>query len=152
MQLLPKWELTNDRPAFYDTESGSVIVMTARVYGAMNELIKEYNTFADSTNKAIEQFTAETKEEQECFKNCIVKLVKNYIDSIDIKIEKQDLVIANAVKYMKDNLIATILSIMDEEKTKELINEALLNGVVEIRSEYDPGTESLVIKGGVTNG
>ena len=134
MWRLPHWFLTDKRPAFYDTESGSAIEQTAKVYGAMQTLIDEYNKFADSVNKALEGFELETKEEQECFKTCITNLIETYIKSIDLAIDKQDLKIDNAIAYMKDNIVST---------TTNVIQDAIDKGTITIVSNYDPETESL---------
>lgn len=134
MWLLPHWNLTDNHPAFYDTESGSAIEQMAKVYGAMQTLIDEYNKFADNLNKALQSFELETKEEQECFKKCVTELVETYIKSIDITIDKQDLKIDNAIKYMTENIVST---------TTELVNEAISKGQITIVEVYDPEAESL---------
>lgn len=134
MWMLPHWKLTDNHPAFYDTESGSAIEQTAKVYGAMRTLIEEYNKFADNLNKALESFELETKEEQDCFKKCVTELIENYIKSIDIMIDKQDLKIDKAIQYMTDNIVST---------TTELLNEAIEAGQITIVQTYDPETEAL---------
>ena len=62
MQLLPKWTMLRPMPVLYDTESATAIEMVGKVYGAMNELIKEYNSFADEVNTKLGSFTAEEQE------------------------------------------------------------------------------------------
>lgn len=141
MNLLPFWHMTIKKPAFYDAESGSAIEQTAKVYGAMNELIGEYNKFAENTNKIISEFTAKTKEEQNIFENCIKEMMHTYIESIDIMIQKQDLKIADAEKYMKENITETAIT---------LINNALADGTIVLGLNYDDSTESLDI-GGIAN-
>lgn len=136
MQLLPTWTLTDRHPAFFETESGSAIEATARVYAAMNNLIKEYNQFAENTNEIIESFKAETEQEQECFKQCITELVETYIKSIDIKIDKQDKIISDAVQYMSDNIVQT---------TTNIVNEKLANGEIVVGTVYNEETESMDI-------
>ena len=130
MQLLPTWRMTDRFPAFYDGESGSVIEMTARVYTAMNELIAEYNEFAKATNQIILDFKNESEQEQECFKKCVTELLENYIKSIDIKISKQDKVIADAKAYMVENIHQTVRDVVDA------------TGVM-LTTEYNDETESL---------
>ena len=56
---LPKWVLTNEYPAFYDTESVTAIEMVAKLYGKMEELITTYNEFVDEINKTIADFDFE---------------------------------------------------------------------------------------------
>lgn len=47
---LPHWVLTNNQPAFYDTESVTAIEMVAKIYGKMEELVNAYNDFVDEVN------------------------------------------------------------------------------------------------------
>lgn len=136
MQLLPTWNLTDRHPAFFDTESGSVLEAAARVYAAMNNLIKEYNQFAENTNEIIESFKAETEQEQECFKRCITELVETYIKSIDIKIDKQDKVIDDGIKLMTENIVET---------TANVINEKIANGTLTVGMIYNEETEQIEI-------
>lgn len=136
MQLLPTWSLTDRHPAFFDSESGSALEATARVYAAMNNLIKEYNAFAENANTIIESFKAETDKEQECFKRCITELVETYIKSIDIKIDKQDKKIDDAVRYMSDNIAQT---------ASEIVNEKIANGTLLVGLVYNEETESVEI-------
>lgn len=142
MRLLPHWALTDKHPAFYDTESGSAIEQTAKVYAAMQELIKEYNSFVDEINKGISDFEAATVKDAESFKACITATVEKYIKSIDIMIDKQDLKIDNAIEYMKDNIIST---------TTAIVQAAVDEGKITVISNYNPESESLdmLVTGGV---
>ena len=134
MLRLPPWVLTDRHPAFYDTESGTVIEQTARVYAAMQKLIDEYNAFVDSVNKSIEELKLETKEEQDCFKKCITELVETYIKSIDLKIDEQDNKLSDAIEDITAN-IQTI--------TTQIVNDAIEAGTITITESYNPETESL---------
>lgn len=40
---LPDWCLTNLQPAFYDTESGSVLSLLSKIYGKINEVVAVTN-------------------------------------------------------------------------------------------------------------
>ena len=142
MRFLPHWALTDRHPAFYDTESGSAIEQTAKVYAAMNELIKEYNAFVDEINKGISDFEAATVKDSEAFKTCITNTVEKYIKSIDIMIDKQDLKIDNAIEYMKDNIIST---------TTAIVQAAVDEGKITVISNYNSESESLdmLVTGGV---
>ena len=142
MYLLPRWVLTNPKPSAYDSESATAIQMVAKVYKAMNDLIEEYNKFADEVNSKILEYQNSLTEDNEEFKECITKTVENYIKSIDIKIDKQDLVIQNAVDYMKENIVDT---------TNELVNKAIEDGKIAVYEDYDSATESLnlLVTGGV---
>ena len=153
---LPHWCLTDLQPAFYDTESGSAIQMIARIYPKIEELVVNYNSFVDEINRYIDEFETGMIADFDCFKNCIIKTMNEYIETIDTKInlqdtrigeaiERQDEVIADAVAYMKDNIIATCQTVF---------REAIANGDVlaELHLEYDATTEAITLSINATNG
>jgi hypothetical protein len=133
MKLLPHWSLTGSNPAFYDTESATAIEQTAKVYGAMQTLITEYNAFVDAMNKEITSFEDNTKADIEQFKSNMIKIMNDYTECMDTKID-------TAILYMMDNIVGT---------TTTLVNEALADGRIVITEQYDPNNESLNITGGV---
>lgn len=141
MQLLPKWILTNPHPSVYDTESGSAVQMVAKVYGAMNELIAEYNKMVDEVNKQIIEHQNSTDKDIDSFKECVTETIETYIKSIDIKMSEQDLIIRNAVDYMKTNIAET---------TNEVVEQAIILGKIIVSESYDEATESLnlIVTGG----
>lgn len=142
---LPHWCLTDLQPAFYDTESGSVIQMVARIYPKIEELVASYNSFVDEINRYIDEFESGMIADFDCFKNCIIKTMNDYIETIDTKINLQDAKIADAVAYMKDNIIATCQAVF---------REAIANGDVlaELHLEYDATTEAITLSINATNG
>ena len=157
---LPHWVLTNLQSAFYDSESGTVLQQMARVYSKIEELISTYNEFSSEINRYIKEFEDGIIQDFECFKNCIIKTVNDYIETIDTKINLQDLkiseaierqdqaiadkfqsqdaIIEDAINYMKTNLIQTL---------SNLFNEALQNGNIRANlvTNYDSETESLTL-------
>lgn len=82
MNPLPKWALLNPFPAIHDFESLTVLEQTARVYGAMNGLIKEYNAFAEVVNTQIASFTEDEQEAREAFETNITKIMRQLQCSI----------------------------------------------------------------------
>lgn len=155
---LPYWVLTDLQPAFYDSESGTVLQQLSRMYPKIQEIINRYNDFVRDVNRYIEEFETGIIKDFECFKNCITKTMTDYIESIDMKVniqdstiaeaierqdkaisdkfEEQDTAIANAINYMKDNIVAT---------TTNIINQAIANGDLVVGLDYDSTTESLNI-------
>lgn len=157
---LPNWVLTNLQSAFYDSESGTVLQQISRIYPKIEELINIYNDFVCEVNRYIEEFEDGIIKDFECFKNCIIKTVNDYIETIDTKINLQDLkiseaierqdqaiadkfqsqdaIIEDAINYMKTNLIQTL---------SNLFNEALQNGNIRANlvTNYDSETESLTL-------
>lgn len=119
MNALPKWVLVNPFPAIHDFESLTVIEQTARIYGAMNALIEEYNSFADSVNKNLSEFTKSEENSREEFELKITKVMREFICSME-------------QKYYDLNVLATTL-----------INEAIQAGKITVTEVYDPETESL---------
>lgn len=157
---LPNWVLTNLQSAFYDSESGTVLQQMSRVYSKIEELIATYNEFVCEINRYIKEFEDGIIQDFECFKNCIIKTVNDYIETIDTKINLQDLkiseaierqdntiaekfnsqdeIIQNAVDYMKNNLVSTLTV---------LFNQALENGDIHVNlaTTYREDTESLTL-------
>ena len=135
---LPHWVLTDLQPAFYDVESGTSLQQTAKMYGKVQELIDLYNEFVTKVNKYIKDFEDGIIADFEEFRNCIIKVMNDYIETIDTKINLQDTKIQDAIDYMKDNLISTVT---------DLFNQALLNGDIRasLVETYDPLTEELTL-------
>ena len=125
MQLLPKWTMLRPMPVLYDTESATAIEMVGKVYGAMNELIKEYNSFADEVNTKLGSFTAEEQEKRKEFELAVTKTMREFQCSLE--------------QYVGLNLTNTV---------KEFLNDALSAGTITITEQYDPETESLNLLAG----
>lgn len=68
IEFLPPWIETNLQPAFYDAESGSVLQLTALIYGKVNEL-------TGVVNKYTEDFTT------------LYNYVHDYFDNLDVQSE-----------------------------------------------------------------
>ena len=142
---LPHWVLTNYQSAFYDSESGTVLQALARIYPKVEELITDYNNYVKQLDSYITDFTNGLISDFDCFKSCIIKTMDDYIESIDTKLSvqdtlindkfrEQDEVIASAINYMKNNIVATATSV---------INQAIENGDLNVGFDYDPTNESL---------
>lgn len=136
MYLLPKWIITNKRPSIHDTESLTILEGMGKVYGAMNDLINEYNSFADNVNTIITEFTNSATKNQEEFEVALRQEFQDFIDVIEIKFQQQQTQIDNAVSYMQDNIIST---------TRNLINDGIAKGSIVINTVYDPNNENLNI-------
>ena len=88
MELLPKWCLPFPVPSVFDTDSATVIEQTARVYGAMQKLIEEYNSFAESTNKNISEFTEAEQAAREKLEEDVFKIYRTFQCEINDHIVK----------------------------------------------------------------
>lgn len=128
MYKLPKWILADPTPALYDAENGTVIEQTAKVYKAFNELVDEYNTYVENLNKHIEEFENTLVKDQEAFKVGIRQEYQDFINTVDLKIQSQDAVIADAVQYMKTNLNNSIRSLLND---MSVAGELTVNTIVD---------------------
>lgn len=136
LKHLPHWVLTDPQPAFYDCESATAVQQTAKIYAKIQELITLYNEFTKEVNRYITEFEDGIIKDFNCFQNCIIKTINDYIESIDTKINLQDSKIQDAVDYMKNNIIQTATNV---------ITEAIENGDINVAVTYDEPTESLNI-------
>ena len=119
MNTLPKWVLANPFPAIHDFESLTVIEQTARVYGAMNAMITEYNKFAETMNNQLCNFTETEEKARKEFELKITKVIMEFMCSW--KQKTADL----------------------EKFAETIINEAIAAGKITITEVYDPESESL---------
>lgn len=133
---LPFWVLTDLQPAFYDSESGTVLQQLSRIYPKIQEVIDSYNDFVRKVNRYIDEFENGIIKDFNCFKNCVIKTMNDYIESIDMKINLQDMDIQNAIDYMKNNIVET---------TTNVVNQAIQNGDINISITYDSPSEGLSI-------
>lgn len=145
LRHLPHWVLTDTLPAFYDCESATAIQQTAKLYGKIQELITIYNDFVRDVNRYITEFEDGIIKDFNCFQNCVIKTMNDYIESIDTKIELQDNNIQEAIDYMKNNLVSTVTT---------LFNQAITSGDITatLQETYDDNDESLVLSIVATEG
>ena len=123
MKHLPKWCITDKFPALYDTESATAIEMVAKIYGAMNEMIEDYNKWVDNTNKHIEDFENDVTADVETFKVAMRQEFQDFIDVIDLRMQ-------SAENFMRDNIESTVIKLVEK-------------GDIIMTANYDDTTESL---------
>ena len=136
LKPLPDIALTNLQPAFYDVESVTAVQMVSKFYKYLQDMVDDYNSFANEVNEEITRFENDTNANYEEFTNCIQNMILNYIESIDTKINNQNAIIEDAVNYMKNNITET---------TTEIINQAIDDGSIDVAVSYDPEDEELTI-------
>lgn len=132
INLLPKWVFPDSRFSVYDTESGTAIEMVSKVYNAMRTLQTDYNKFIDEINVEIKNFMSSTTQTQSCFLTNINKIVHDYIAMLDEKIKLQDSKVAEAVKYMKENIKVTTHEVILDMKENGELTEVIMNVFNEI--------------------
>ena len=139
LKPLPDIALTNLQPAFYDVESVTAVQMVSKFYKYLQDMVDDYNLFANEVNEEITRFENDTNANYEEFTNCIKNMILNYIESIDTKINNQNAIIEDAVNYMKNTIITT---------ATELFEQALIQGTIQadLTNDYNSQTEELTIK------
>lgn len=144
MRLLPKWVMVESFPSIYDFESVTATQQTARVYGAMQEMIREYNKFADQINKEIVAFVGSSEKEIYNFKESVEKRIRCKFEAMDAAFSKMKVDIS---KYADD----AILEVYDQylsDQLNQIVNEKIASGDIEITLVYDPETETLNVAAG----
>lgn len=144
MRLLPKWAIVTPFPSIYDFESVTAIQQTARVYGAMNQMISEYNNFAEAINKEIVEFIGSSETEISNFKDSIEKRIRCKFEDMDAAFAKMKVDVTNHA----DAKIVEIYQQYLNEQIDLVVNEKIASGDINITLVYDPETETLNIAGG----
>lgn len=121
MELLPKWVLADTNPAIYDCESSTAITMVAKLHAKMQELINEYNSFADSWNKSIEEFTNATNENNTTFAVALRQEFQDFIDVINLKVQ--------AIEQEYNTNLETITNTLNGY-TNEILNSIAIDTTV----------------------
>lgn len=134
MNKLPLWAPTTGRPAFYDSESATAIEMVAKLYGAMQSLIDEYNNTIEELNKQFTDLEGDTREDLKRFKEEYIRIMNNFNTRLNTVYEQQQKEIQNAIQYMTENL---------NEAMQEIINEQFQNGSLKLNVAYDSDDEEL---------
>ena len=136
MQKLPNWVVANKFPAFYDTESLTSIEQTARLYGATNTLIENYNTFISIVEEELANFLQEYQHNNEVHEVSIRQLIQDFFDNVETILQLQDSKINVIEDYMKNNL---------EQYIIKSLNSAIKAGNLKVGVDYDSTSEELLL-------
>ena len=152
LRHLPHWVLTDPQPAFYDCESATAVQQTAKIYAKIQELITIYNDFVRDVNRYITEFENGIIKDFNCFQNCIIKTMNDYIETIDMKINLQD----NKIEESINNQNAKIQNAIDlqDNKIEESINNqnAIIQNAVDYMKENLVSTVTTLFNNTVHNG
>lgn len=146
MRKLPKWCITDTFPSLYDNESATAIEQTAKLYGAVNDMIDEYNAWVDKINNTIEEFINDTNADYETFKVALRQEFQDFIDVVDLKLRSQDSTIENAVNYMKTNLRSSVRELIAGLRVTGELNDDIVacfeDFANQIKAESEARTEA----------
>ena len=129
MRKLPLWIMNQNKPSVYDSESATAIEMVGKVYGAMQELIDEYNSFATNCNKLIEDFTSGALKDAETFRTALRQEFQDFIDVVNLKIMSQDKKISDLSNYVKNNIAGVINDIIAEMKENGELSDDIIDSL-----------------------
>lgn len=149
--LLPLWEFPNTSPAFYESESFTAQEMTAKAYGAMRNMVADYNKFAEEINREIETFTGSSNAEVQNFKESVEQRLRCKFEDLDARMGE---IKAETLRYAAEHLenaapgALPVISEADEGKLLQVIGGKWAAAIPAF--VYDPVTEaiSLTIVGG----
>ena len=120
IELLPKMYLHGNRPSFYDSDSVTVLELSAEMRAKMNELIDDYNKFAEGVNVKIEEFITKQDADWETYKTAMRQEFQDFIDVINIKYDAQEARIDGKIGAVEDAINALIARLNAAEN--ELLN------------------------------
>ena len=133
INFLPPWVETNLQPAFYDSESGTCLQQTARMYAKVNQLVRSVNDQNETIADYIQQFIDLKDYVEDYFENLDVQeeinnkleqmvtdgslqsLIDYYFSGITAKVDAQNAVI----EEFKEDVNSTI------DDQNEHIDEAI---------------------------
>lgn len=131
-EKLPKWVVANKYPAFFDMESMTAIEQTARLYGAVQDLIESFNTFVSLVDSDLTNFNEEYQHNNEVHEVSIRQLIQDFFDSVETALQLQNSKISNIENTFGKNI-------------ENAINKAIRNGSLNIALSHNENTEQLMI-------
>jgi uncharacterized protein YdcH (DUF465 family) len=138
MIKLPRWLLPSSVPSVYDTDSKTVIEQTAKVYGAMRQLIEEYNAFSETMENAFNENNSANAAEIQNFKKSVEQRLRCQFEKMDAAFQK----LAMEVNHIDRNVI---------QVTTDIVNQAIVDGKITVAINYNPDTEEVeILTGGET--
>lgn len=125
IKRLPNWVITSKNPAFYDTESKSVLEQTAKLYTVVGDLVDAYNLFEEDVVKMINDLRADTNGDFNVFKMTVEQKFSDFKEVIEEKITSQDATIKDMLFFIENNLESYIKNSTSEELLKLFESGAL---------------------------
>jgi hypothetical protein len=131
-------------PAIYDLESATPTEMVAKIHGAMNTLIENYNNFVVDMEKEMQTLSQGSAAEIQDFKQSVEKRIGSQFDELNAQFLKlkADL-LEYAAQYLAENVQGVLppATTADNGKLLQVINGKWTTATPAFT--YDPETESL---------
>lgn len=141
--LLPKWVLPSVS-SIYDLESATLSEMVPKLYGAMRNMIEDYNKFADEINAEIETYTESGSNSIQEIRESVERRLICKFNDLDSRFGaiKMELA-AYAEKYLQENVQGSLPIVSAADNGKFLQAQDGKWIPVSPAFVYDPETESL---------
>lgn len=88
IELLPPWRFADGEPCFYDTDTVSMIELGAKLQGAMNNLIENYNQFIEQVNRQIIEMNNTMTNSHNVHESAMRQEYQDFIDIVSLKISE----------------------------------------------------------------
>jgi hypothetical protein len=141
---LNNWILPNGIPSAYDWESATALERTAKLNGAVQMLIEDYNKFIDELTAEIKSFTGSTAAEIAEFKQIVEQRLRCKFEDLDARIAEFNI----GVKTLVTEEAERVYTEHVDGYIDQAINEKIVSGDIELTLVYDPETESLSLTTG----
>ena len=118
INFLPPWVETNLQPAFYDSESGTCLQQTARMYAKVNQLVRSVNDQNETIADYIQQFIDLKDYCEDYFDNLDVQEeINNKLDEMAEDGTLQEIITA----YIQSNVAWTFDTVADMKQATNLV-------------------------------
>lgn len=137
-KLFEKILIPQTRPSVYDTESATLLELSAKLLGSMNEVIEAFNKLVTNLDVKITEFETSTTKDLEAFETAMRQEFQDFIDIVSLKQEDQ----LPAVERALNDAIAQIRIEMNSALTR--IETETDHALDEIRDASGEGSGTVV--------
>lgn len=134
---LAPWLIMNQFPAFYDLESLTAIEQTAKLYGAVRDLIETYNRFVTENKAELTELESQVDKKLRCAILTIVNLTDSYITQVNLRMNHQDRKLHEAYKSFTEDITATVDSILRQMKDDGELDQTILDAIGNLNTKFE---------------
>ena len=152
MKELPHWGLRDKHPSIYDRESATAIEMVSKLYGKVNEIISNYNSFLERVEKRIDDFEDSNDKNYEVFTIGLRQEFQDFIDVVELKL-KEPIDVSFIEQVVREKINEVVDSDLIGENVENIIEEKINNKLSNLSlTATDDGYGNITVEVGVVNG
>ena len=127
INFLPPWVETNLQPAFYDTESGTCLQQTSRMYAKVNQLVRSVNEQNETIADYVQQFID------------LRDYVEDYFENLDVQQEINAKLNEMVIDGTMTDIISTYLTEPLEDMRDDIdeFETSVNQSITEMRTEVN---------------